>query len=58
MPKQEQPITHRPKQEDEHTGRGQDRHGAHRQDDEALPGKGSEKAGLNRQSQTEQGQDK
>ena len=58
MPKQEQPITHRPKQEDEHTGRGEDRHGPHREDDAALPGKGSEKAGLNRQRQTERGQDK
>ena len=50
MPKQEQPITHRPKQEDESTGRGSERHDVHRQEDEALSGKGSTKGGMNRDS--------
>lgn len=50
MPKQEQPITHRPKQEDESTGRGSERHGVHRREDEALSGKDSTKGGTNRDS--------
>lgn len=48
MPKQEQPITHRPKVEDESTGRGSEHHGVHRQEDEALSGRGSTKGGTNR----------
>lgn len=48
MPKQNRPIVERPKVEDESTGRGSDRHGRHRTEDEALPGKGSAKGGLNR----------
>lgn len=50
MPKQERPITQRPKVEDESTGNGTEFHGKHREDDEALPGRGSTKGGLNRQS--------
>jgi hypothetical protein len=58
MPKEKEPVTHRPKVEDENTGTGEERHGAHRGDDEALPGKGSRKAGLNRQPDSERGQDR
>jgi hypothetical protein len=50
MPKQNQPITHRPKVEDENTGTGSERHGKHREQDEALPGRGDEKGGLSRYS--------
>lgn len=50
MPKQEQPIMHRPKEEDESIGRGSERHGVHRQEDEGLSGKGSRKGGMNRDS--------
>lgn len=48
MPKQNQPITHRPKVADESTGTGTERHGKHREQDEALPGTGDEKGGLSR----------
>jgi hypothetical protein len=48
MPQQKKPITERPGVEDESTGTGSEFHGTHRQDDEALPGRGSEKGGLNR----------
>ena len=48
MPKQNQPITDRPKVEDESTGNGTERHGKHRETDVALPGKGSTKGGLNK----------
>lgn len=48
MPKQERPVTHRPKIEDESTGNGSERHGKHREEDEALPGKGSSVGGLNK----------
>lgn len=48
MPQQNRPITRRPKTEDESTGNGSELHGKHREDDEALPGKGSTKGGLNR----------
>ena len=56
MPQQKQPITQKPKVEDEHTGNGAEKHGKHREQDEALPGKGSTKGGLNKQSggETEQ----
>ena len=50
MPQQKQPITRKPKVEDEHTGSGSEKHGKHREQDEALPGKGSTKGGLNKQS--------
>ena len=50
MPQEKQPITKAPKIEDESTGNGSDRHGKHKQQDEALPGKGSTKGGLNKQS--------
>jgi hypothetical protein len=50
MPQRNQPITDRPKVEDESTGNGSGHHGTHREQDEALPGRGSEKGGLNRDS--------
>ena len=50
MPQQKQPITQKPKVEDEHTGHGSEKHGKHREQDEALPGKGSTKGGLNKDS--------
>jgi hypothetical protein len=50
MPQQKQPITDRPKVEDESTGNGTEFHGTHQQRDEALPGSGGDKAGLNKQA--------
>jgi hypothetical protein len=50
MPQRKEPIKERPKAEDESTGNPPERHGKHRENDEALPGKGSTKAGLNKQS--------
>jgi len=50
MPQEKQPITRKPTVEDESTGNGGEFHGAHREDDEGLPGKGSTQGGLNRQS--------
>lgn len=50
MPQQNRPITERPTVEDESTGTGSERHGKHREADEALPGRGSEKGGMNRDS--------
>jgi hypothetical protein len=50
MPQQKQPITQRPKVEDESIGNPREKHGLHRQRDEALPGKGGDKAGLNKYS--------
>jgi len=50
MPKQKQPITERPKVEDESIGTGTERHGKHREEDEALPGKGDDKGGLSKYS--------
>ena len=50
MPQQKRPITERPKVEDESTGNGTEFHGKHREQDEALPGSGGDKAGLNKQS--------
>lgn len=50
MPQRKKPITQRPKAEDESTGNPPERHGKHRAADEALPGKGGTKAGLNKQS--------
>jgi hypothetical protein len=48
MPQRKQPITEKPKVEDESTGTGTERHGLHRQNDEALPGSGGTKGGLNK----------
>jgi hypothetical protein len=50
MPQRKQPIKERPNVEDESTGNGSDYRGKHREQDEALPGKGSTKGGLNKQS--------
>jgi hypothetical protein len=50
MPQRKQPIKERPKVEDESTGSPSEHHGKHREQDEALPGKGSTKGGLNKQS--------
>ena len=50
MPQEKQPITKAPRVEDESTGSGSERHGKHKEQDEALPGKGSTKGGLNKQS--------
>jgi hypothetical protein len=48
MPQQNRPVTDRPKVEDESVGNGSEQHGRHREGDEALPGRGSGKGGLNR----------
>jgi hypothetical protein len=49
MPQRKQPITEKPKVEDESTGSGaSERHGVHRQEDEALPGSGGTKGGLDK----------
>lgn len=48
MPQQNRPITRAPKDHDESTGNGSERHGKHREEDEALAGKGSTKGGMNR----------
>ena len=50
MPQRNEPITERPKIEDESTGEPTVHHGTHRQEDEALPGSGGDKGGLNKQS--------
>lgn len=50
MPKRKGPIKQRPKVEDESTGNPPERHGVHRQGDEALPGKGSRRGGLDKQA--------
>lgn len=50
MPQAREPIKQRPKVEDESTGNPPEKHGKHREDDEALPGKGGSKGGLNRYS--------
>jgi hypothetical protein len=52
MPQRKEPITERPKDHDESTGSPQptEQHGKHKEQDEALPGKGSTKGGLNKQS--------
>lgn len=52
MPHRKKPIKQRPKVDDESIGRPREFHGKHREDDEALPGRGSTKGGLNRQSET------
>ena len=53
MPQRKQPITEKPKVEDESLGHGSEKHGKHKEQDEALPGKGSTKGGLNKQSRGE-----
>ena len=50
MPQQKQPITQKPKVEDESIGHAAEKHGKHKEQDEALPGKGSTKGGLNKDS--------
>ena len=51
MPQRNEPIKERPKAEDESTGNATtEHHGKNREQDEALPGKGSTKGGLNKQS--------
>lgn len=50
MPQQKQPVTQKPKVEDESTGHGSEKHGKHRERDEALPGSGGSKGGMNRES--------
>ena len=50
MPQQKQPIRRKPKVEDESIGQGGEKHGKHREQDEALPGSGGGKGGLNRES--------
>jgi hypothetical protein len=50
LPQRRKPITQRPKVEDESTGNPPDRRGPHQPWDEALPGRGGTKAGLNRYS--------
>lgn len=59
MPQREKPLKARTKIEDESTGtpNPSEHHGKHRADDEALPGKDSEKGGLNKQSPEEAGHD-
>jgi hypothetical protein len=48
MPQQKRPITERAKDHDESTGNPPDRHGTHKERDEALPGNGGDKAGLDK----------
>lgn len=56
MPQRNDPIKKRPKVEDESTGpEPTERHGKHREGDEGLPGKGSTKGGMNRESGTADG---
>ncbi|HEX6589528.1 MAG TPA: hypothetical protein VF039_10930 [Longimicrobiales bacterium] len=50
MPQRNEPVTKKSKVEDESLGHGSEKHGKHREQDEALPGKGSSKGGLNRDS--------
>lgn len=50
MPHRRKPIKQRPKFEDESIGNPPERHGPHREDDEALPGSGGDKGGLNKYS--------
>ena len=50
MPQRNEPVTRKPKVEDESLGSGSEKHGKHKQQDEALPGKGSAKGGLNKDS--------
>jgi hypothetical protein len=53
MPQSDRPITDRPKVEDESTGdpkQVEERHGKHREEDPGTDGRGSEKAGTNRDS--------
>jgi hypothetical protein len=50
MPQRDKPVKARSKAEDESTGNPSEHHGKHREQDEALPGKGSTKGGLNKQS--------
>jgi hypothetical protein len=52
MPKQNQPITRRTNAEKESVASTREHHGKHRENDEALPGRGSTKGGLNRSSGT------
>jgi hypothetical protein len=52
MPKQERPITDRPNPADESVQEPRQRHGKHREDDEALRGSGGTKGGLNKGSST------
>lgn len=48
MPQRKEPITFRPKTEDESTGNPPGFRGLHRENDEALPGSGGTKGGLNK----------
>ena len=48
MPRQNRPITHAPTEERSSVGHGSEYHGKHREEDDALPGRGSTKGGLNR----------
>jgi hypothetical protein len=50
MPQRKKPIKQRPKVEDESTGNPTEYHGKHREQDEALPGRGGTKGGLNKNS--------
>jgi hypothetical protein len=50
MPKQERPITERPNPAEGSVQEPREHHGKHREDDEALPGTGSTKGGLNKGS--------
>lgn len=50
MPQRKVPIKQRPKVEDESTGNPPERHGPHQPWDEALPGRGGTKGGLDKYS--------
>lgn len=55
MPQSNRPISDRPKVEDSSTGdpeKVEERHGKSRQEDTGMPGKGSEKGGLNKDAGT------
>jgi hypothetical protein len=55
MPTRNHDITGRPEVEDESTGTGSERHGRHREGDEALPGRGSTRGGLGRYAGRDEG---
>jgi hypothetical protein len=50
MPKEKEPITQRPNPPEESVEETSEYHGKHRENDEALPGSGGTKGGLNKAS--------
>jgi hypothetical protein len=50
MPKENEPITQRPNPPEDSVEETREYHGKHREEDEALPGGGGNKGGLNKDS--------